>query len=203
MYPVRWVANFTLKCNPCLSMNVYGTRTTDIEDRSPAAVAGGRVWEPENASHSTDARSTQLNLERSLQSLPAGAETSAKKPEPKPAGWGVGAPRRLIKIALGLSLVGSLGWGPLRAMLTSASVEALVNARVETIRSPIEGVVLSAPDLNRGWNVPFRRRVCASSTRLPIMSRLDDLRRQYQALEFAVAHARAPIRTGERRVADG
>ncbi len=125
----------------------------------------------------------QLALERSLQTSPAGDETSAKKPEPKPAGWGAGAPRRLIKIALGLSLVGSLGWGPLRAMLTTTSVEALVNARVETIRSPIEGVVASAPDVSRDWNASAPTPHLRIVDPLADHAQLDDLRRQHQALE--------------------
>ena len=118
------------------------------------------------------------------------------------AGWGAAAPRRVIKIALGLSLVGSLGWGPLRAMLTTTSVEALVNARVETIRSPIEGVVASAPDVSRDWNASAPTPHLRIVDPLAEHSRLDDLRRQHQALEFAIAHARAAIRAGERRIED-
>ena len=71
-------------------------------------------------------RSKVKLLERSLQSSLAIDETSQRDPEPSPAAWGRSALRRLVKIAVGLSLVVSLGWGPLRAMLTTTSVEALV-----------------------------------------------------------------------------
>ena len=106
-----------------------------------------------------------------------------RRPEPRPAGWSVAAPRRLIKVALGLALVGSLGWGPLRAMLATTSVEALVNARVETIRSPIEGVVASAPDVGRDWNASVPAPRLRIVDPLADHARLEDLRRQYQALE--------------------
>jgi len=164
-------------------MKASGALPTDTEDRSPGASAGAGAGRPENGTHPADARAIQLALERSLQGPPTGDETSAKAQEPRRTGWSGAAPRRVIKIALGLALVGSLGWGPLRAMLATTSVEALVNARVETVRSPIEGVVASAPDVGRDWNAS------APAPRLRIVdpladhARLEDLRRQHQALE--------------------
>src|SRR5271166_7114408 len=84
-------------------MKVSGARTTDIEGRSPQASAGARAGERENASRPTDARSIQLALARSRQTPPTGDETSAKAAERMLARWGAAAPRRVIKIALGLS----------------------------------------------------------------------------------------------------
>ncbi len=75
-----------------------------------------------------------------------------------------------------------MGWSPLRAILTRTSVEALVNARVAMIRSPIEGTVESAPDGNRAWSAgqsPPRLRVLDP---LADHARLDDLRRQYEEI---------------------
>ena len=165
-------------------MKSSAASATDTDDRSPGASAGARAGGPESGSYEAEVRAVQRALERGLQDPPTGDETSSKAPDTGPAGWSASAPRRLIKIALGVALVGSLGWAPLRAMLATTSVEALVNARVETIRSPIEGVVASAPDVGRDWNAS------APAPRLRIVdpladhARLGDLRRQHQALEF-------------------
>src|SRR5271166_2917892 len=119
-------------------MKVSGARTTDIEGRSPEASAGARAGERENASRPTDARSIQLALARGRQTPPTGDETSAKAAERMLARWGAAAPRRVIKIALGLSLVGSLGWGPLRLSvvgsrrLASATVSLPLSATART-----------------------------------------------------------------------
>jgi multidrug resistance efflux pump len=50
--------------------------------------------------------------------------------------------RRGLKAALGLALAAVLGWGPLNTLLTPASVEAVVNARVIALRSPIGGEIV-------------------------------------------------------------
>ena len=141
---------------------------------------------PEEESRPRGARSLQSALEQSLQAAPGqseGPDAAPKRPDQKLAIRVGSTPRRLAKVALGLALMVSLGWSPLRAMLTTTSVEALVNARVETIRSPIEGTVESAPDPNRDWIAG------AATPRLRVVdsradhTRLDDLRRQYEALE--------------------
>jgi multidrug resistance efflux pump len=50
-------------------------------------------------------------------------------------------PRRVAKTLLGLALVAAVGYEPLQRMAQTTSVEAIVNARVITLRSPIEGEV--------------------------------------------------------------
>jgi hypothetical protein len=132
-----------------------------------------------------NARSMQAALERSLQEAPGAseaAETQAEPPASKPVRDGATA-RRIFKIALGFGLVATLGWSPLRAMLATTSVEALVNARVETIRSPIEGTVESAPQADRDWRADMPPPSLHIVDPLADHSRLDDLRRQYDALE--------------------
>ncbi|MXN65834.1 HlyD family efflux transporter periplasmic adaptor subunit [Stappia sp. GBMRC 2046] len=69
-----------------------------------------------------------------------------RKPEPakKPRRiWS-----RLIKSALGIALVILAGWGPAMRLFQVSSTQALVNARLVTIRAPIEGVVDFKADLN-------------------------------------------------------
>lgn len=76
---------------------------------------------------------------------PASAPAQAT-PEPakKPAKfWS-----RAAKSALGLALVILAGWGPAMRLFQVSSTEAVVNARVVTLRAPIEGVVDFKADLN-------------------------------------------------------
>ncbi len=58
----------------------------------------------------------------------------------KGVGW-----RRAGKVALGLGVVGVFGVLPVRTLLQTSSVEAVVNARVVTLRSPIEGEIVASP----------------------------------------------------------
>src|SRR5437879_3684348 len=49
--------------------------------------------------------------------------------------------RRVLKVAVGLAIVAVFGWLPFRAIWQTSSVEAVVNARLVTLRSPIDGGV--------------------------------------------------------------
>jgi len=90
---------------------------------------------------------------------------------------------RLAKVGIGIALVVFFGWNPLQTLLVAASVEAVVNTRVLTIRSPIDGVVASAPRDFEAWSAatgaPTVRIVDETANR----SQLDDLRRQLGSLE--------------------
>ncbi len=136
----------------------------------------------------------QSDLERSLRESAAGEEPAHDDAKPQSAATGGTLTRRAVKIALGLALVGALGWVPLRAILNTTSVEALVNARVETIRSPIEGIVAAIPGAAVDWGLS------GAAPRLRIVdpladhTHLDDLRRQHQALD---AEARTLDRESE------
>jgi multidrug resistance efflux pump len=48
---------------------------------------------------------------------------------------------RLVKAVLGLALIAVAGWMPLERLFQVSSVEAVVNARLVTVRSPIGGTV--------------------------------------------------------------
>ena len=110
-------------------------------------------------------------------------ERRRAQPGPGTAAYDRALTRRLIKIALGIALLAALGWVPLRAMLTPTSVEALVNARVNTIRSPIEGIVDSAPDGARGWSASEPAPGLRIIEPLAEHSRLDDLERQRNVID--------------------
>src|SRR4051794_37997896 len=47
--------------------------------------------------------------------------------------------RRCVKTIVSLALIAVIGWGPLQRLLLTTSAEATVNARVITLRAPIEG----------------------------------------------------------------
>jgi hypothetical protein len=107
-------------------------KDSDFGDRSSGTRAGAPVDQQEERARRLDARSLQFALERQLQ-IPAGlggaGEASEKKPEPKLAENAGAMARRIVKVALGLGVAVTLGWSPLKAMLTATSVEALINAR--------------------------------------------------------------------------
>jgi multidrug resistance efflux pump len=49
--------------------------------------------------------------------------------------------RRVLKTAIGLVVVVAAGWLPVRALLETTSTEAVINARLITLRAPIEGQI--------------------------------------------------------------
>jgi hypothetical protein len=96
--------------------------------------------------------------------------------------YGVTA-RPLAKIALGIGLVVAFGWTPLRAMLATTSVEAIINARIETIRSPIEGIVQAPDEKTANWSSTAAPPKFTISNPYADRSRLDELRRDLNMLE--------------------
>jgi hypothetical protein len=130
-------------------------------------VADPRVEETHAEQHPVGARSVQTILERSF--LP-GAEEAQVEKAPSAAKRFVNAvtARRFVKIALGIVLVVAFGWAPLRAMLATTSVEAIVNARIETIRAPIEGIVQAPAKRRQTGARPPRLRNSPSATPMPI-----------------------------------
>jgi multidrug resistance efflux pump len=92
--------------------------------------------------------------------------------------------RRMLKTALGLALVIIVGWGPAQRLMQTTSVEAIVNARLVTLRTPIEGQV------NPAQGRPAIGSVVAAGTPLLRIvnpradrTRLDELRRTIERLE--------------------
>jgi multidrug resistance efflux pump len=90
--------------------------------------------------------------------------------------------RRVLKIAAGVAIVAVFGWMPLKAIWQTSSVEAVVNARIVTLRSPIDGTVSSksgtASTVVKEGDIILRV-VNARGGR----NRLDDLRRQMSRLD--------------------
>ena len=169
----------------------YHASKAVLEDRFAAIAQHVNSEEPEVASAPADARLPPSDPERSLAEAPESDELKIEKPKPSSTASSASLTRRAAKIALGLAVVGALGWVPLRALLATTSVEALVNARIETFRSPIEGIVAGLPDGVRGSDAAASVRIVNP---LADQARLDDLRRQRETLD---AEARGLERQSE------
>ncbi|WP_025038193.1 HlyD family secretion protein [Bradyrhizobium sp. DOA9] len=91
--------------------------------------------------------------------------------------------RRGAKIAIGLAILAVFGWLPLRAIWEYSSVEAVLNSRLVTLRTPIGGRVVAAQRLTD------QAKLDAGAVALRVVNsrgdrtRLDDLRRQKSRLE--------------------
>ena len=156
------------------------TSTRRAEIAKP--VADPRVEETQAKQHPVGARSVQTILERSF--LP-GVEDGAADEAPSAKKRFVNAvtARRFAKIALGIGLVIAFGWAPLRAMLATTSVEAIVNARIETIRAPIEGIVQAPGEKTANWSATAAPPKLIIANPYADRSRLDELRRDLNTLE--------------------
>lgn len=111
---------------------------------------------------------------------PDGADTiEVPPPPPKSRTW-----RRLLKAAAGTLIVAVFGWLPLQALLQTSSVEAVVNSRLVTLRSPIDGKVVAGLKLTPGSSIIGEDTVIARIVNpRGDRVRLDDLRRQLSRLE--------------------
>lgn len=52
-----------------------------------------------------------------------------------------GQHRRILKSLVGIGVIVAAGWMPVRALLETTSTEAVINARLITLRAPIEGQI--------------------------------------------------------------
>ncbi|WP_433996297.1 HlyD family secretion protein [Bradyrhizobium jicamae] len=106
--------------------------------------------------------------------------------------------RRFFKIAAGLAIVAVFGWLPLKAIWQTSSVEAVVNARIVTLRSPIDGTVTTKAGYPTGLSGVSEGDVILRvvNTRGD-RTRLDDLRRQMSRLENQRPSLAAKLATAE------
>jgi biotin carboxyl carrier protein len=105
-------------------------------------------------------------------------DTPASTPSPQQAGFVARFGRRAIKSALGLGVLVIVGVGPVQRLLEVSSVEAVVNARLVSLRAPIDGKIEDAdftPTI--GAVAPKGRFMLRISTSRADRSRLDDLQR--------------------------
>jgi len=90
---------------------------------------------------------------------------------------------KVAKVAVAVAVIAVVGWQPLQKLATSASVEAVVNARLVTLRAPIEGTIALAVLPAPGNKLEVGQDVVKVTDPRADRSRLDDLRRTMQQLE--------------------
>lgn len=133
-----------------------------------------------DARHLQDALKEHLFSEEEERRQHPAARLEPSGPPRGPSLW----LRRALKIAAGLAVIAVFGWLPLRTMWQNSSVEAVLNSRLVTLRAPIGGRVVAAPDA-----VKDRAQLEAGTVVLRVVNprsdrtRLDDLRRQKSHLE--------------------
>ena len=83
---------------------------------------------------------------------------------------------RAAKVALGLALIAVCGVGPARRLFEDASIDAVANARLITLRAPIDGLVEQA-SFDLGARTTAGEMLLAIHNPLADRGRVDDLRR--------------------------
>jgi hypothetical protein len=92
--------------------------------------------------------------------------------------------RRLSKTALGLGIVAIVGFAPLQKLLQTSSVEAVINARMITLRAPIDGEVQAGPNpLGFGTSLARGDVLFRIINRRADRSHVDDLTHQIEQLK--------------------
>jgi multidrug resistance efflux pump len=92
--------------------------------------------------------------------------------------------RRISKTMLGLGAVAAVGFVPLQGLLQTSGVEAVINARVTTLRAPTDGEVQPGPN-PLAFGTPARRGdvLFRIVNHYADRSRVDDLTRQIEQLK--------------------
>ncbi|MBR0703588.1 HlyD family efflux transporter periplasmic adaptor subunit [Bradyrhizobium sp. 62B] len=149
-------------------------------DRSPASVDPASAPSPHDTR--TDAKGLQEALyEQMFANDEPGHAAEAPIAPDAPRRWS--HLRRSTKIVIGLAIIAIFGWLPLRALWENSSVEAVLNSRLVTLRTPIGGRVSAVR------HVTDQARLDAGTVVLRVVNsrgdrtRLDDLRRQKARLE--------------------
>lgn len=113
---------------------------------------------------------------------PLELDRPAFSPSPQGAGFVARYGRRAVKSALGLCVVVIAGVGPVQRLLEFSSVEAVVNARLVSLRAPIDGRIEDfAPTI--GATMPRGRIMLHISNSRADRTRLDDLQRMVEQTE--------------------
>jgi multidrug resistance efflux pump len=83
----------------------------------------------------------------------------------------------VAKSVLAVAIVVIVGWFPVQRFLEVSSTEAVVNARLVTVRSPIDGEVAAVDGLTVGGSIAAGSRLLRIENRRAERQRLDDLKR--------------------------
>jgi multidrug resistance efflux pump len=149
-------------------------------------------WRQQERAHITGSRSVWQSFRRSWLRLYLPRLHSARKvigPDPTAASLASGAMsnetfRKFAKTVLALGVALFVGWGPMQRLLQTSSVEAIVNARLITLRSPIDGEVVADPaSLAIGAAAAPGASLMKIVNKRADRARLDDLRRSISQLQ--------------------
>jgi biotin carboxyl carrier protein len=157
---------------------------TEVELTEPSPLEPSRVAEPAGAPVTDrlaglDARAQSALLREAFEkSDPSELDAPTSAPLPKRDGVLTQFGWRAFKSIVGLAIVAIAGVGPVQRLLELSSVEAVVNARLVSLRAPIEGRLESA-DLAPmiGTAAPRGRPMLRISNSRADRARLDDLQR--------------------------
>jgi multidrug resistance efflux pump len=160
--------------------------SSELAQDEPEPEAGSDSAAQNPAGPGAGAHQLQARLAEQVQ----GWDTSRPGPEPKVVADPDKATqrqvflRRSIKSLLALAAVIALGWTPLQRFLQTTSAEAAVNARLITLRAPIDGQVEGNQQLvGVGAEVRPGQEVLRIVNSRADRGRLDDLRRLIAGLE--------------------
>ena len=145
----------------------------------------GRLAHPENVSGSREVAPSPCPGEEceSARSANPSAEPFPSQP-PKSSQAVSSLVYRVSKGTLGLVIAAVIGLAPHQQLLQTSSVEAVVNARVITLRAPVNGEVeAGATRLDFGTSIARGDILFRIANRRADHSRVDDLTRQIEQLE--------------------
>ncbi|MCA1434379.1 HlyD family efflux transporter periplasmic adaptor subunit [Bradyrhizobium sp. BRP20] len=151
-----------------------------VDRSSAASVAPSSAPSPHDAR--TDAKGLQDSLHEHLFTNDESDHASTTK-SGQESGRRWPYLRRGAKVAIGLAIVAVFGWLPLRAIWENSSVEAVLNSRLVTLRTPIGGRVAAAQRVTDQAKLEAGTVVLRVFNSRGDRTRLDDLRRQKSRLE--------------------
>ncbi len=94
--------------------------------------------------------------------------------------------RRALKTLIGIAIIAVAGWLPVRALLETTSTQAIINARLITLRAPIEGQIGPLGAVSVGTTVQPGAALVGITNPRAERGRLDDLRRLVDEVETEI-----------------
>ena len=161
--------------------------TPSVASAKPSRAADG-AHQAAPVPHSRATSAPGLDIAARMKMLREAFERHARPDDTGTSDWRVSLARlaqlaaphrsRLTKVGIGVLLVVAVGYLPVRTLLQTTSTEAVVNARLITLRAPIEGeIVAGVGATSVGTQLEPGSTVLKVVNRRADRGRLDDLRR--------------------------
>jgi multidrug resistance efflux pump len=163
------------------STEIEPTKSSAFDASAPDTASVGEAMTGRSSSLDVRAQTALLH-EAFKASDPLDIDGPPSSPSPQRASFAARYGRRVVKSALGLCVVVIAGVGPVQRLLEFSSVEAVVNARLVSLRAPIDGRIEDfAPTI--GATTPRGRIMLHISNSRADRTRLDDLQRMVEQTE--------------------